>query len=374
MCYPYPGPRCSAHAHSDWLAALQRYENEQDPDRKLSFKEDLETKQAIFDATPRGQNNLRREQAESHDKEQQSQLYARIVAGKELRDNQMAAYYAIKDDLYTDDAPQKEVLAQNNIAGRYALAAAVAYERVLDILDGEGAEAHLISKDTITVNLPDQDPYKILVLPTKYQAAWKQATQNSPGTYSTGDSQLDDILSSSRRYTNLGAEETQKVNGWAVAHLEAEGYKVIALTHPAGRDITFISTQELPKFTNSELKLRKRFSGTTPYQGTAENVKEAITGTIFETGSLVTLPNSKRILITGVPPQAKDTCKLGGLWMSHKQTDTESWFEVRVSAPITRYDVHLLIKARRDIPSGTSTAAMNILTSKAEKPENQPTD
>lgn len=364
MCYPYPGPRCSAHAHSDWLTALQRYENEQDPDRKLSLKEDLEAKQATFDSTPRGQNNLRREQAESQNKEQQSQLYARIVAGKELRDSQMAAYYAIKDDLYTDDAPQKEILAQNNISGRYALAAAVAYERILDILDGVEAEAHLISKDTITVTLPNQEPYKILVLPTKYQAAWKQATQNNPGLYETGDPQLDDILSSSRRYTNLGADDKERINGWAVNHLEAEGYKLVALTHPAGKDITFISTQELPKFTNAELKLRKRFSGTTPYAGSEETIKEAITGTVFETGSLVTLPSSKRILITGVPPQSKETCKLGSLWMSYKETETESWFEVRVSAPITRYDVHLLIKARRDIPSGTSTAAMNILTKK----------
>lgn len=99
MCYPKPGPRCSAHAAADLAAARQHLEqlsNDNDvSDAALKDAYQREVKaQENFDATPKGMDALRR--SIEQDKGagfQRIQLQTRLLTGIDRRNDALDAYH-----------------------------------------------------------------------------------------------------------------------------------------------------------------------------------------------------------------------------------------------------------------------------------------
>lgn len=91
MCYPKPGPRCSAHAKEEVKKAkdfLKQAQNEDNPNKLQGAKERLKKAYRIWNSTPEGQKNLSKK-AEESVREQDSKYFNKLLEqGQELRKQQ----------------------------------------------------------------------------------------------------------------------------------------------------------------------------------------------------------------------------------------------------------------------------------------------
>jgi len=104
MCYPKPGPRCSAHAMKRLAKAnlaLKNTPSSFGADREVYFKakEEVAEAQKEYDSTPAGLKELERRAAQYSFRAKEEYL-TRLTLGKLLREQQLAAIKAIdKGDL-----------------------------------------------------------------------------------------------------------------------------------------------------------------------------------------------------------------------------------------------------------------------------------
>ena len=377
MCYPYPGPRCSNHAHTEYLSALKAATEETNPDLKLALTEKTAEKLAVFDSTPRGQNILRREYDAEQDKDLKAQLKVRADKGKLLRTQQLEAYrHSIEAPALESAIARKSLLQDGNLGGKYAIASASAYSFVLDTLGEDKVSSHLTDKQTIQVTFEQEDKesaleddtpsdYKIFVAPSKYQGAWSQVKvdQNeSLGNFYTGvdeDAELLEILNSRRDYTNLEPAKTSILHKWFAGKLEEKGYRVVAIVNPRNLEITMVTVSELHDFTKIGVKLRPRRGGTSKFRGTVEELQQKLTGTPFSAASIIQTPDASKTILLDVLPLPVKQCRVGNLFMSYKP-ETES-YEVRESHEFKTFDVFVTLNLAPAAPSGLSTATTKAL-------------
>lgn len=102
MCYPKPGPRCSAHARTSLLRAKDRvmgaspFDN---PEHYMKMKEAEKKAKDSFDATPAGQRYLKRRIVQGMDKD--GSYAARLELGKLRREEMLKEF---KDNQTVEDS------------------------------------------------------------------------------------------------------------------------------------------------------------------------------------------------------------------------------------------------------------------------------
>lgn len=333
MCYPAPGPRCSRHAYNEYIEAKQKYTLSTDSNQKLSLGIKLKEKETAYYATKRGQNFLRREADATTGIERDKFLILK-EAGERLREQQLKAYYDSLDRYSSslrDKAGAKEVKL-----GRYDSAVGIASLFLADKY--KDLDFHIESKDTVIVN-----DNKILVLPRKYQNIFAEVLMDDDEKFVTDDEELSFILNSTSSYEKLPEFLATKTSSWFTARLREKGYQAVAIVNNKTEDVAIVNISEISNLFDINLKVAKKLGGTTFYNGDTDYIKPLIKGTVFEKGTVLALPDKKKVVIYDVPPQAKkegflsEEIFLG--WHASGDERVKGYFEVRKRHQSKKYNI-----------------------------------
>lgn len=342
MCYPVPGPRCSAHAYKELVEAEKKFVNCTDPSTKLLLGASLEEKQNTYDSTPRGQNDLRRaaDLAEGLEKEE---LLLRLRRGEEIRKQQLDAYHAMlrnKKSRFTDSVEEK-----GYVGGRYQDACGIAAMFLADRFPSE--EFHVADLTTII-----SDTRKVLVLAEKYVNKWGSCVYTKSRGYQSDDILLNKIFQESINLPVLSPNNQKLMFKWFVSTLNLDGYTHFAAVNRKTEDTVVLPLEEMPKLYSIKMKLRKRIGGSTNYRGNVAELLQYLVGTPFEEGKLIQPEGTSKTVIYGVPPQAKQDCVLTNeiflSWRDSHDGD-EGYFEIRRKHVSENYDVIVQLNVNRNI-------------------------
>jgi hypothetical protein len=340
MCYPTPGPRCSNHAYKEYVEAEVKFSRCDDASEKILLGDRLEEKKAIYETTPRGQSELRRN-ADAKTGIEREQLLLRLKTAEETRKQQLADYnYAISNK----DTSYIEIMAEKGYRkGRYQDACGIVLFYLTQRYPQK--EFHIENINTIEV-----DEKKILILPEKYQKIW--GTTKEDNGYISDNELLKNIFAKSFNLANPSPSTEKEMMDWFIQRLEEAKYTAIASVNRATQDVIIADIEDLPKFYSISLKLQRRMGGSTNYVGKPENIEELIKDTIFESGKVLQPEGAHKTAIYGIPPQAKEDCVLNEeLYLSWRFTSNEEdgYFEVRRRHLSKNFNVIVSLKSKRQV-------------------------
>lgn len=338
MCFPSPGPRCSYHAHKEYIVALQRYENCLNVKEKISLGKILEDKKESYYSTPRGQNLLRRN-ADSHTGLERDRFLAEMKLGEQLRQKQMNDY---QNMLVNKNTSFKDKRKENNFKlSKYGEAAGLTLLFLKE--NYSNSEASILSRDTILLG----NGKKLLVLPSTYQSTWAVAELEND-QYTTSSLVLDTILNSSINLRDLSGEAQVNTFDWFTHTLEENDYVGVASVNSGTQDVAIFEVKDLSSVYEPSLKLAKRLGGTTNYFGDKSVIEGLTKGTVFEQGSILYVEDLKKTIIINVAPQSKELCQLSAdFFLGWRNTSEGGYFEVRRKHLSKKFDVNLQLTAKK---------------------------
>jgi hypothetical protein len=349
MCFPQPGPRCSAHANADYLDALRAFEYCSEPTEKIRLGKILDEKTAAFNSTPRGQNLLRQERDQEADPVRRSLLTKKMVDGEALRKSQLAAY---KASLLMRDDSVKGALKLSGVSGKYNQATAVGLSFLLSSFGDEWA-GDIQNTSTVVLH-SDSSTVKALIVPTKYQGVWDTVSVDENG-FHHDDEKLVGFFNKYPEYNNVTGEDKLIPAEWFKRELLKQDYKLVVQVDLKTEDVIVLSVDELTKLFDVELMLKKKLSGTNAWEGSLESVKAAASGTVFAGGNLVYVDSLHKTVLYDVPPQPKENCIIGGnIFMSW---NPKGFFEVRKRASVTKHNLFVKLLSTKTGVSGFSKLA-----------------
>lgn len=354
MCVPSPGPRCSYHAHKEYLVALKRFEEARTPEEKIVAGEVLEVKTRAYYSTPRGQNFLRRE-ADSAEGLKRQEYLSLLKQAEDTREQQMHDFQIMVDRKNTTF--KEKTAVEGRKFSRYVSAAAL----TLLFLKEQYPEISvtIIDKQTVIVG----DRIKILVLPSKYQNIWGESTIKE-GVFESGDESFDEVLNSLALSRKLNELRHENAFTWFERRVVESGYVLFASVNINTQDVAIFTVDKIKQGYSLDLKLKKRLGGTTYCFGEVDKVEQLLHGTVFEKGEVLELANFKKTIITGVPPQPLKDCVLSEEYFLgwRQNVEGEGYFEVRKRHISKKYDVVVKLKARRVLfSSGVDEKALKLL-------------
>lgn len=341
MCVPSPGPRCSYHAHKEYLVALQKFEAATTADTKLVAGNILKAKSEVFYSTPRGQNFLRRE-ADANEGLKRTEFLNLLRQAEETRASQLHAFQQMverKDSSFKD-----KTLQEGKKFSRYVSATALT---VLFLKErNANLEVKIVDKQTVLVN----NKIKVLVLPSKHQNVWGETTLNGE-KYETESKKMQTVLNSSILLINLDEQKTVTAYDWFEKQIISAGYNMVASVNVHTQDVVIMPVEKIRDTYSLSLKLAKRLGGTTYSLGEVEAIEKLLPNTLFSEGKVVELANRKKTVITGVPPQPKHDCILNAeYFLSWRQNvEGEGYFEVRKRHISKAYNIVVKLKTKKTL-------------------------
>lgn len=187
MCYPSPGPRCSAHARKSLTKAYREYETEPTASpRKGSLYATYREKRADYFATPAGQQWLDRQINETGDpngsleQEKQVGIFARAQAMSKMRESNLVPHLHSAEEVEPDHTDITELRRIENTRNKEMASAETLMEQTRDKL--EQAEA-------------DRDVRNIL----KHREDLRSATNSFTQSYEAWSLALDEVDSAEKR-------------------------------------------------------------------------------------------------------------------------------------------------------------------------------
>lgn len=338
MCLPYPGPRCSYHAHKEYLQALSAYSNEiTSSEEKIHLGEILEEKTDNYYSTPRGQNFLRQEADKSEGVEKQRWLLL-LQQARTTREEQMKAYNLSMDR--KTSTLKEELAVKGKKLDKYGSATGIASLNLLDRYPN--VEIKIVNEDTINVT----NFGKILVLPYKYQKKWDE-TKLERNQYTHEDKKFQKLLNETTNTRDLREDQKATFYSWFTGKLETENIEAVICVNSITQDIVLLKTSEIQQVYTARVKKLLRLGGTTAYTGSTDELQEQLKGTPFEKGEILFSDLLKKTIIVGVPPQPEHVKQVGNIYLGYRQTGEEEYYEVRKKHLSKNYDVAVQLKSIR---------------------------
>lgn len=347
MCFPIPGPRCSHHAYKDFVAA-QKYLAEITADtgaNKLVLaeaKKNYDTKLAIYEATPQGINELRRERdkyaLDSDEWEPANHKWGEAV---ERRKNAMDAY---KKVLLRKDNSIKE--KTNMKLTKYQFATATG-KLILDT-NIKNVTTHILSDDTILL----RGHGKILVLPLgSYSKKWGEAVTYE-NRIESNNSLLDKLAHSREKLLQPDNITEQTISAWFLSTLKKEGYIGYYIINEKTGNGHLKSLESFNEQLYTTLKFAPRTGGTTKWVGTQEELKKHLDNTVFSGGEIFYSTQHKKMVVLGLPQYSRKQCAINdSIFLSWKESPQEGGFyEVRKRHETENWDVTVKVSHDNVIP------------------------
>lgn len=306
MCFPSPGPRCSAHAQAEYLSALSRFKGAKSLADRERLGAVLEAKRMVFESTPRGLNGLRREFELSKDDKLRFVLARRMEQGQATRKRQLDEYNALRRD---KSSGVHETLQAQGLSGRYQLAAGIAYSHLSAI----GAQDLEISDlHTLSGTHAGQEQ-RWFVIPQKYQGIWGEISKVE-GSWS-GDEQLADFLQAQHgSVEHILPQHMPLLKAWFIQQLRDFGYTKLLLVDTRRETARAAEVETLFEHREMRLALRQKLGGTTRWSGDEAQLRELLQGTPWEQGSYA--KTDEGWVISGVNQQPPSELHAAGLYLA----------------------------------------------------------
>jgi hypothetical protein len=326
MCFPSPGPRCSAHAHDEYLTAKSRYARATTSAESLRLARVLEEKTRIYDTTPRGMNDLQRAANATENELERTVLLQRFAVGRATRAAQLKAYNENQRHVVSSTT---KALRESGITGRYEIAAGLAYAH----MSQKHPDATVEIEDLHTLVLTQgNESVRVFVIPHKYQDFWAEVSlRDNRWVGAPGNEDLARVLNTqSVGQTQLHARNQGLLQGWFTRTLEARGYSSALAVDTRNGNVRELQLDKLYDVFQIDLTLREKRGGTTVWVGSQAELEQLLSGSVFAAGQLVKA--GREYVISGVPQQSKTQLHLPqGLYMSWRET-TEDFVARRVHA------------------------------------------
>lgn len=330
MCFPSPGPRCSAHAHAEYLTALGRFKRAKTVEEQVRLGAVLEDKQRVYETTPRGLNGLRREADLTQDASMQFILRRRFEAGSAARKSQLAQYNAQQRSKST---AVRETLQEQGIGGRYQLAAGIAYAHLAAQYGAEQVE--LLDVHTAVAQVAG-DERRFFVLPQKYQDFWGEVNHLGDKWLSQ-DAELTAFLAAQHGHLeHLATANLPALESWFAQRLRASDYAEVLAVDTRSERVEQLAIAQLGERYAINLSLREKRGGTTAWAGAESNLKALLAGTPYAAGAV--RKEGREYVISGVAQQLRRDLHVGdNLYMAWR-ADTAD-FAVRRAHASSKYAV-----------------------------------
>ena len=342
MCYPTPGPRCSDHAEREYVEAEKLFSRSIDPTEKILLGVRLREKQEIFETTPRGQNDLRRA-ADAATGLAREELLLRMEKGRLTREQQLKDYhYAVKNK----DTSYMDYMAEKGYhSGKYLDAVGITGL----FLGSQYPDTHFLVDDFHTLV---SDELKVFVVPEKHQQKWGTCVFKETVGFTTDDVLLEKVFRGSFDVSNPSPDNQIIIMAWFKNVLKSKGYTHVASVNRVTQNVLVFPTDELEKMYTVKLKMRRRLGGSTNFVGGIEDVKFLLAGTVFEDGEVLQPKGTRKTVVYGVLPQAKEDCNLNEeLYLSWRDAfeGEDGYFEVRRRHLSNNFNITVCLQVRKPV-------------------------
>jgi hypothetical protein len=275
MCYLPPGPRCSHHAHQEWMKAVRALEKETDVSRKLLLQEKVDSALKAYHSTPRGQNELKRTIAllsgeQNTDVESQNELTGLKLSLKEgeiSRANQLLAYTLTQEN---KDSSIRETIGTNN---KQQIAVAVVLDKLISRLEKSRIfDAHVVDADVIEISsVMDDSLFKILVLAQKHQSVYDvlESKNNGDIVFSVNppkNKAVVDIVEKHEFSHALNDGAKKVLEEWVLSSFKKQNIKFFVTVDVRTERAVFLPISELFSSYTMNFKKQPKLGGTSSYR------------------------------------------------------------------------------------------------------------
>lgn len=343
MCYPPPGPRCSSHAHEEWLKHLNALEKETNTHKRIRLQMKVDESFRAFTATPRGQNRLIREMGalanEPENTETLAKLSLQLRDGQLTRKNQIAAFQASKN---SKEDSIKELLQTSN---KQEQAVGIAFHVLMQHLPEKDADNAHIGKD----NCIEIGETKILCLPQKHQRLFGTMREEEDGYLSSSDLPIEalDALADFADPTLITPNHIAKLSTELVSSFKANGIHYYASVDVKTEKVIFGNIDNLLEHYSISFKQKRKLGGTYPYiHGETDELQEALYGTMFEKCLIATatVKEQKRTYLLDTPYAEGNSLRIGRFYLAEQVTaDGSRFHEVRIRHQSSQYEVNAVL-------------------------------
>lgn len=342
MCYPNPGPRCSYHAHKEWVEAAYKYEQATTEAEKLRTKTILDEKRAAYELTPRGQNDLLQSLTNLNSETEKKSILLKIEALKAKRKSMIAQYYANRNG---KDVEGEKVNSNINLPKYQKATAYLCAVLSLKYETGEHT-VEILDDKTLLVD----EVNKILVIPERFFkttiGVLRKDTER-PNFFETGYSgdDLATILNKNFGLAPQFADGGEELFSWWVKSLQENGYTSVGFSNVQEEYSRVIGLDDFHKIVETiKVKTVPRIPGTVKTFHKKEHIQSLLSANpLFSQGTLIELPDAKITVLTGVEHYAHRECVLNEefflAWRESKQLG--GYYEVRRKPSVKSYDISL---------------------------------
>lgn len=335
MCFPSPGPRCSAHANAEYLTALKRFKGAKSMEERVKLGAILETKQQVFESTPRGLNRLRQEADLTEDSGLKFVLTHRMEVGQATRQRQLAEYNALRK---SKSSAVHEALTTEGLTGRYQLAAGIAYAH---LSEWGHSDVEIVDVHTIISISKAGTALRWFVLPQKYQDLWGDVSRQ--GARWEGDSKIVEFLEAQHgSLDHIMPEHLPLLQEWFSERLSAAGYTGVLLVDTRSERVSESSVTNLYRSRDIRLTLRQKLGGTTRWTGEEAQLRELLGGTAWEQGTLA--KGEEGWVVSNVHQQPKRELHVNGIYLAWREASAD--FLVRRPHTSTKYSLVVKLAER----------------------------
>lgn len=348
MCYPPPGPRCSAHAHKAYNTAVRAFEAETEPARKLALSHKMEETRDVFDTTPRGQHWLTNDivdaqkNADLAGEERIAVLRLRYRKAVSTRNNQLDAYYATKDKQKENLSRPKDLYQTGNKQSIAAHLVAHAATSQLYV------ETHF--EDMYNVMIDDmyqqENRSNVLPIPEKQQRVYGDTDHIPERVVRIAQQHPHTVFN----YEN-GSPERTEIDEWLhQTHHTKFAVDSFASCDTKTGSVQTYDIQDLMQHYDVMLKLKPKRGGTNPWVNEYERLLKLLKGTPYGEGRLIrNIVTDDGVTIKGsflldVPYVPHDERKVEGVHLSEKQVGGLTYYEVRKPHNGDRMNLFVVLK------------------------------
>lgn len=348
MCYPPPGPRCSAHAHKAYNLAVRALERETKPERKLALSSKVEETLAVFDTTPRGQHWLMNEimdvqrNVDLAGEERLALLRLRYRKAVSTRNNQLDVYYAIKDKQKENQERPKELYQTGNkqslAAHLFSHAAATNFY----------VETHFESMFQVTVDdiYQENNTTNVLPIPEKQQRIYG-TTENLPAHIISIAEQHPHTVFNYESSTKEASLLTEWLHDTHTTHFNVD---MFAACDTKTGSVELHDIRQLLQHYDVTLKLKPKRGGTNPWVNDSAHLMSLLKGTPYSEGTMIRNIEAddgtiiKGTFLLNVPYVPADERKVEGVFLSERKIGNVVYYEVRKPHNSSKMNLFVALK------------------------------
>lgn len=249
MCLPEPGPRCSYHAYKKYVAAVSMHSQAVTNASKEYYKSLMDDRRKIYESTPKGQNELKREIMFAESDAAKLAASEKLQAGQALREKQMHDYMLVeirRDRMFKGDE------SASGFSRKLETAAVAMYSFAEGFAD---ETSEVVNETCLQTKIG-----KFFVMGAK---ATVPLFTHKNGTNDSLEGIVDRLPANFWSDVNI-PEKSELLSIW-FSDLQAKGFVGVSVVNLNTSDVAFLDFDDADKILSAQFKLKQKLSGTTKW-------------------------------------------------------------------------------------------------------------